>query len=447
MHISHELNDQLTINGALHYTKGFGYFEEFKTGEKFKDYGLENVVSASNDVIDRTDLVRRRWLDNDFYGMTFSINYDVSNKLNFNFGGAANNYEGDHFGEIIWAEFASNSFPRENYYESKSQKFDANAYLKTNMILNEQMSAMVDLQIRHVDYTGKGTDNDLRDIRIDEAYTFFNPKVGFNYKSNENLTSYIFAGIGNREPNRSDFIDQAPNTPNKDANQPEKMYNVEIGSSYKTNQYSLSANLYYMHYIDQLVATGQLNDVGSPLRQNVDLSFRRGVELQAGVQILKRLSTKLNATFSQNKIKEYNELLYAYDENFDIDSIYSFNLKNTNIAFSPNIIISNELSYQPTDNVELALLTRYVGKQYLDNTQFDGRSLDDYLVNDIRIQITLEQKLFKEMKFQFLVNNVLANEYSANGYTYSYVYGRKITENFVYPQALRNYMIGLNLKF
>ena len=447
LHVSHEFSDKLTANAALHYTKGYGYFEEFKDGQKFANYGLNDVINDS-DTITRTDLVRRRWLDNDFYGMTYSINYDPTKKLNFNLGGGINNYEGDHFGEVIWAEFASNGFPRENYYESTAQKFDANVYLKTNYIVTNKLSVMADLQIRQINYKTKGNDNDLRTFDIDESYTFFNPKVGANYKVNSNWNNYIFAGIGNREPNRSDFIDQSPNTPKRDANEPEKMYNLELGSEYKTDKYSLSANFYYMYYINQLVATGQLNDVGSPLRQNVDRSFRRGIELQAGVKLIENLTWNITATLSQNKIEQYNELLYSYDENFSLDSIFSFDLEDTDIALSPNVIVASELSYQPSENIEVALLTRYIGSQYLDNTQFKGRKLDAYLINDIRVQAIIPQNIFKEVKFQLLINNVLGEEYSANGYTYSYNFdGTKATENFVYPQALRNYMIGLNLKF
>ena len=446
LHMAHEFNSKLTAKAALHYTKGYGYFEEFKEGEDLSDYGLQEVT-VGNGTVESTDLIRRRWLDNDFYGMTYSLNYDATKKLNFDFGGAINNYEGDHFGEVIWAEFASDGSPTENYYSSESQKLDGNFYLKTNYLVNKKVSLMADLQLRRINYTAKGNDNDLREIKINENYTFFNPKVGANYKIDANWNTYIFAGIGNREPNRSDFIDQAPNTPKKDANKAEKMYNIELGSEYKTNRYSLSANLYYMYYIDQLVATGQLNDVGSPLRQNVDRSYRRGIELQAGVKVIENLTWNVTATISENKIEKYNELLYAYDENFGLDSIYSFELEDTDIAFSPNVIVTSELSYQPTEGIEIALLSRYIGSQYLDNTQFEGRQLDAYFINDLRFQAVAPQKLFKELKLQVLVNNILGEQYSSNGYTYSYVYGTKVTENFVYPQALRNYMIGLNLKF
>ncbi|MDA9312585.1 TonB-dependent receptor [Vicingaceae bacterium] len=446
LHVAHEFNDKLTAKAALHYTKGYGYFEEFKEGEDLSDYGLQEVT-VGNGTVESTDLIRRRWLDNDFYGMTYSLNYDATKKLNINFGGAINNYEGDHFGEVIWAEFASNSSPTENYYASASQKLDGNFYLKTNYLINKKVSLMADLQIRRINYTAKGNDNDLREIKINENYTFFNPKVGANYKIDANWNTYVFAGIGNREPNRSDFIDQAPNTPKKDANKTEKMYNVELGSEYKTNKYSMSANLYYMYYFDQLVATGQLNDVGSPLRQNVDRSFRRGIELQAGVKLVENLTWNVTATLSENKIENYNELLYAYDENFSLDSIYSFKLEDTDIAFSPNVIVTSELSYEPAKGVEIALLSRYIGSQYLDNTQFKGRRLDAYFINDLRLQAVVPQKLFKELKINVLINNILREQYSSNGYTYSYVYGIKVTENFVYPQALRNYMIGINLKF
>jgi iron complex outermembrane receptor protein len=199
-----------------------------------------------------------------------------------------------------------------------------------------------------------------------------------------------------------------------------------------------------MYYLDQLVATGQLNDVGSPLRQNVDRSFRRGIEIQGGVILTKQLTWNVNLTLSQNKIIEFDEIIEDYTIDYDIISI---NQKNSDIALSPNIISSSEISYEPKKGFEVALLTRYVGEQFLDNTSNDNRKLDAYLVNDLRLQAVIPQKFFKEMKIQLLVNNILSEEYSSNGYTYTYVVGESITENFYYPQALRNYMIGLNLKF
>lgn len=443
LHLSHEVNSMLTANLSLHYTKGYGYFEEFKENEDLADYGLNNVTTQ-NDTITSTDLIRRRWLDNDFYGMTYSLLYNPNNRLKMTLGGGINNYEGDHFGEVIWAEFASNSFPRENYYVSGATKLDGNIYMKLNYLINKNLSLYYDFQYRRINYKTSGTDNDLRTFDISENFSFINPKIGLNYKVSESVSSYFFAGIGNREPNRSDYTDQPLNTPKKDANKAESMTNIETGLQYQSGNYSIAANLYYMYYQNQLVNTGQLNDVGSPLRQNVDRSYRRGIEVQGGVNITKNLSWNVNLTLSQNKIVVFDELLYDYTNGFEI---IEKKQEDSDIALSPNIIASSELNFQPSEGVEIALLTRYIGEQYLDNTSNENSKLEAYLVNDLRLQAVIPQKIFKELKLQILVNNILSEEYSSNGYSYSYIFGERITENFYYPQALRNYMIGLNVKF
>jgi iron complex outermembrane receptor protein len=282
---------------------------------------------------------------------------------------------------------------------------------------------------------------------VSENFTFFNPKVGANYKIDANKNVYLFAGIANREPNRSDFTDQPLNTPKKDANKAERLYNIELGTEIKYSKLLISTNLFGMYYQDQLVATGQLNDVGSPLRQNVDESYRAGIEIQAGYKLTEELTWNIAATFSENKILNYTESLYNYDENFELDNIFEIEVENSDIALSPSTILSSEISYRPKKAIEIALLSRYVGKQYLDNTNFIGRSIDAYFVNDLRFQAIIPQKLFKEVSIQLLVNNVLNEDYASNGYTYSYVFEEKTTENFYYPQSFRNYLIGLNLKF
>lgn len=443
LHISHEFSSKLTANFSLHYTIGRGYFEQFRTNDDLKDYDLNDVI-ISGDTITTTDLIRRRWLDNDFYGFTYSVLYNPTNKLNFVLGGGLNNYKGDHFGEVIWAEFASNGFPTDNYYFNDAEKLDGNTYLKTTYQVNSKLSILADLQYRFIEYSAKGTDNDLRQLDVEEDFNFFNPKIGINYELNENTTLYSFMGIGNREPNRADFVDQPLNTPKSEANEAETMRNVELGGEYRADQYKLSVNLFLMDYDNQLVSTGQLNDVGSPLRQNVDKSYRRGIEIQGIYNLTKKLNFMVNATFSENKIESYEELTYDYTVDFDI---ISDKKSNTDIALSPGIILNSQLSYKPIKELEVALLSRYVGEQFLDNTSDKSKMLDAYLVNDVRIQYAIPTKLLKEAKLQLLVNNIFSEEYSSNGYTYSYIVGNTITENFFFPQALRNYMLGLNLKF
>ncbi len=438
LHLSHEFTKKLTTNVAMHYTKGSGYFEEYKADESLASYGL-NPVYVGGDTISSTDLIRRRWLDNDFYGFTYSVLYQSSSKLKFNLGGGLNNYEGDHFGEVIWAEFASNSIPTDNYYFNKGEKLDGNTYLKIDYQLNNELLIYGDMQFRHIRYQVNGTDNDQRNLKIDETYNFINPKIGANYSLAENTAIYAFFAIGNREPNRADLVDQ-----DLEANKAETMRNIEIGLQHQERNYQLTINGYYMGYNNQLVATGQLNDVGSPLRQNVSNSYRAGIEIELGVAINKQINWSLSGTFSQNKILNFNETVYDYTNGFDI---ISEDLGTTDIALSPEIIAASELSYTPFDNLEIALLTRYVGDQFLDNSSNQNRKLDAYLVNDVRVQYEIPSKLIKSIKLQLLVNNVLSEKYSSNGYTYSYIVGEEVTENFYYPQAFRNYLIGLSLGF
>lgn len=439
LHFSRQFSKNLNLNLSLHYTKGRGYFEEFKDDENFSNYGLDPVILTA-DTINSTDLVRRRWLDNDFYGFTFSSIYGVGKKLNFTLGGGLNQYVGDHFGEIIWAEYASNSFIEEEYYFNDAVKTDGNVYLKTFYRINNKWDAFADLQLRGILYETKGVDNDQRNIDIDREFQFFNPKLGLNYKPNSSWTVSLFSGIGHREPNRADLVDQAAGL----ANEAERMYNTELGIEKRARSYLLSANFYYMLYDNQLVQTGELNDVGSPFRQNVENSYRRGVELQAAYQFNKKIGLSANATFSENKIENFNSVLYDYTNGFDV---INAELGTTDIAFSPEVLLNGQLTYRPFKGFEMAWLSNYVGDQCLDNTSNEDRKLEAYLVNNIRLEYSFKTKLVKQIQLQLLVNNVFSEDYAANGYTYSYVFGSRITENFYYPQAFRNYLLGLNLRF
>lgn len=440
LHFAHEFTDKVTANLAFHYTQGEGFFEEFKEGEDFADYNLQNVITANADTITSTDLIRRRWLDNDFYGLTYSIIYNPNNKLNLNLGGAANQYDGDHFGEVIWAQYASNSFPGDNYYFNFGKKTDVNVYLKADYQINKNLIAFADFQVRNINYETKGTDNDQRNIDIDEDYQFFNPKLGLNYKINENSSVSALAAIGNREPNRSDLIDQ-----DTLANKAEQLQNLEIGYNNKGSKHLVSVNLYYMNYKDQLINTGKVNDVGSPVRENISESYRRGIEVSAAYAFSKKIELRVNATYSQNRIIGFEESFEYTEANGN--NVRTFRRANTRIAFSPDIIANSELIIKPIKSFEIGLQSRYVGKQYLDNSERDFKSLDAYFVSDLRFEYKIPSKTIKDIRVMARINNVLSEEYSSNGYTYSYTYQRIITENFLFPQALRNYMIGLNLRF
>ncbi|MBL3656863.1 TonB-dependent receptor [Fulvivirga sediminis] len=440
LHVSQSILPNLVGNVSLHYTYGRGYYEEYKSGENFTSYALP-TLQIGDSVISSTDLVRRRWLDNDFYGATTSFEY-VAGNLTLNLGGAYNEYRGDHFGEVIWAEFAPTIPNDYRYYDNDGVKKDGNVYLKANYAFDESLHAFVDVQYRSVNYEIEGIDNDLRTLDMDNNYNFFNPKLGFVYDLKNRSKVYASYSVANREPVRTDFVD-SPSTPKH-----ETLYDLEAGYKYESSDYQFSANYYYMDYSNQLVLTGALNDVGSSLRTNVEDSYRMGVELVGSARLTNKLYWQLNATFSRNKISNFTEVFYDYGSNWDQYNEVQVEHEDSDIAFSPNVIAGSQLSFLPLRDVKLSLLSKYVGKQYLDNTSNDNRSIDAYFVNDLRATYTVRTDFIKEINFTFQVNNIFEELYSSNGYTFGYAAGDyEVRENYYYPQATRNFMASLSLKF
>ena len=440
LHISQQITADMVGNVALHYTYGRGFFEQFREDDSFSDYQLPNLT-IGNELIEESDFIRRRWLDNHFYGLTYSLNYSPHN-WNVTLGGAYNEYDGDHFGEIIWAEFGQNAFIGNRYYDNKGTKLDFNSFLKISHQFTEPLNVFVDLQYRNIDYKIDGIDNDLRALSVSEDYDFFNPKVGFIYRFNKG-TLYSSYSIGNREPVRSDFVD-SPVAPKR-----EKMKNREIGYRFLTKKIQFSTNFYLMDYEDQLVLTGDVNDVGSSLRMNVSESYRAGIELEGAVKWSDKMQWNANLTLSRNKIKNFTEVLIDYGETFDGFDVIENMYQDTDIAFSPNIIAGSQLTYTPFENFEVGVLTKYVGDQFLDNTSNDARKIDAYFVNDLRLNYSIKDKLAKEIGINLLINNILNEKYSSNGYTFGYFGGSEfeVRENYFYPQAPRNFLLSLVLKF
>lgn len=435
---SHTLTKNMTLNLNGFLVRGLGYFEEFKTGDKLSKYKIANVV-VGNDTIRRSDVVRRRWLDNYFYGSTFSLDYNSFKKVTANFGGGLNKYEGDHYGEVIWARFAGNSDVRQRYYFNKGAKTDFNLYGKVYYQFTEKLNAFGDAQVRRVSHQIVGEENSGNSFDFDKSFTFFNPKAGLNYQLSERSTAYASYSIGHREPNRDDFTEST--TQIQPA--PEMLRDLEAGFRTQGTRLAFSANYYFMDYKNQLVLTGQVNDVGNSIRVNVPKSYRMGLELEGGVALNRSWKWNANATFSQNKIANFTEYVVDYDNG----GYQEIQHGKSNISFSPNVIVGSQLSYFPAKNVEFTLLTKYVGKQYLDNTSSEDRILEAYLTNDIRLIWTLTPKWAKQISVTALFNNILNETYSSNGYTYGYIAGGRVQENFYYPQAGRNFLVGLNLKF
>ncbi len=438
LHHAWEATDDLIINTTAHYTKGAGFFEEFKFQEDISDYLLTGLLNNEGESISTSDLVRRRWLDNDFYGILSNLEYHVAEDHFLDFGFAWNRYDGDHFGRVIDVADAVN-FERSEYYNSVSQKTDFSAYVRLRSEWVEGLQSYVDLQYRNLDYTSTGNDNDLTPINIDEAFSFFNPKFGLNYQLNNQSQVYGSFAVANREPVRSDFIDAIGiETPS-----PEQLMDIELGYRYRSSKFSLNANLYNMIYNDQLVVTGAVNDVGAPVRVNVDNSYRRGIELDAQVQLTDHLSWSPNLTLSQNKIERFDEVVIDYGTGGLVITEY----EDVDIALSPNMIAGSRLSYMFDNSLGFTLQSKLVGPQYLDNTQSANKRIDGYTASDLIVQYSIENKLINGVDFKFVVNNIFDADYSSNGYTFSYIFGDLITENYLYPQAGIHFFGSVTLRF
>ncbi|RIW18902.1 TonB-dependent receptor [Algoriphagus lacus] len=432
-------------NLALHYTYGRGYYEQFREDDDFESYGL-SPVTIGNEVIESTDIIRRRWLDNDFYGFVGSVNYvSTDGKLDVILGGGANRYDGGHFGEIIWARIAGNTNIRDRYYDNNAIKDDRNIYAKATYEVSPGLNIFGDLQLRGIDYSFAGVNDDQRIVDGQESYTFFNPKFGFSYEKGSQ-TWYASYAVANREPTRSDFTDN----PITEVPRPERLNNIEAGVRAKSGRLSYNANFYYMDYKDQLILTGQINDVGAYIRENVESSYRAGIELDGAYQLSSSWTLGGNIAVSQNKIREFTEYVDDYStEEFQQES---FTYTDTDIAFSPNVVGSAIIEFKPLKNLSLNWLSKYVGRQYLDNTSNEARSLDAFFTNDLRISYSAQPRFFKGLELNLLINNIFNELYEPNGYTFSYFVpggnGRElVTENFYYPQAGTNFLLGLKMKF
>ena len=443
LHFTHSFKPNLIMNVAGHYTYGRGYYEQYRKDDDLSDYGYSPVL-IGGDTITSSDLIRRRWLDNDFIGGIYSLQYNVS-KLKLLFGGAANTYIGRHFGEVIWARFAADGEIRDRYYDNEAQKTEFSNYLKASYRL-DQLSFSADLQFRHVNYSFLGIDDvsgQLLDLKQNVQFNFFNPKVGVNYSINSRQFISATFGIANREPVRKDFREStAENHPKA-----ENMRDLEIGYAYNYKKLAINTNIYWMDYTNQLILTGQINDVGGYKRTNSKESYRAGIELAGRYKIIPSLALSGAFTLSQNKIKQFNEYL---DEYLDDEPYYSQQLidhKNTNLAFSPTIVTSAGLTFKPLKNLSIDWLSKYVGRQYLDNTSNDNRSINPFSFSNLTLSYKIENKFFEEITFGLLVNNIFNALYSNNGYTFSYIYGgQTTTENFYYPHAGRNFIFRILMK-
>lgn len=432
MFFTQSLSDKLTFNSALHYTYGRGYYEQYKKDDDLADYGMSDTSVY-------TDLVRQKWLSNDFYGIVASLNYKTK-KLDATIGGAVNKYDGRHYGNVIWAEHYGESEKDFKWYRNKGFKSDINIYGKANYAINPSLSAYADLQYRKIHHEMEGPDDDFRDLTQNHNFEFFNPKAGLFFNPNDNHEAYILYARGNREPNRSNFTDADP-----DGIQPksESMNDFELGYTFKESAFTVGANLYYMLYKDQLVLTGEINDVGSAIMTNVDNSYRMGIELFGAVKVNNILTWDLNLTLSQNKINDFTEYVDDWGNGGQVETYF----KQTDIAFSPNVTGNSNLTLTAIKNLYVSLQTQFVSNQYIDNSSSSDRMLDAYLVSNLSVSYTIPQNFIDEARISLRINNLFDSSYETNAWVYSYIYGERYEMDGYFPQAGVNFMLGVDLRF
>jgi len=450
LHWLHEITPKLSLNAAAHYTRGIGYYEEYKTARKYEEYGLIPDTIAGKP-LKRTDLVRQKWLDNHFYGLTYALNY-VSKMYNLSVGGAANRYYGNHFGKVIWIRNANNHDLSKEWYRSFGVKDDANIYAKINWAVLENLFTTADVQLRYIGYKMNGTDDKydatkkaMRDIDLQQQFLFLNPKLGITYKLNNQQDIYASHSIANREPNRNNYTERSANEPLPTN---ETLFDTEIGYRYNSKTFSANVNLYHMYYKNQLILTGKISEIGELLTTNIPESYRAGIEVSATAKVTNNFTWGANVAFSQNKILNFTEQdVDVYDADWNWTGTQNNYLGTTDIAYSPSVIANNIFTFN-YNKFEAGLTSSFVGRQYFDNTSSKDRSIDPYFVNNLNLKYSINIKPLRGLDIQLLVNNIFNEQYASNAYTWYtyYLDGKRINESRYFPQAGINILASVTLK-
>ncbi|MDF2430571.1 MAG: iron complex outerrane recepter protein, partial [Mucilaginibacter sp.] len=448
--VDQKISDKLSFSGALHYTHGFGYYEEYQPAQSLANYGISPVI-VGGDTIKTTDLTRRLWLNNKFYGVTYNLKYKAQKNLNFNLGGAYNEYKGAHYDNIEWTQQSTNIPPDYQYTRNDADKKDFNVFGKADYHIGK-VTLYADMQYRHVSYSFLGYNDNLQNVQQQVHLDFFNPKAGITYQFNDQNNVYASFAVGNHEPNREEYIQSTPNS----RPSPENLKDWELG--YRTNQgiFTGGINAFYMLYDNQLVLTGALNDVGAQIRSNVKSSYREGVEFDGSLKFSKLLTWAATASLSSNKVNNFKQYLFNYDNN----TLVQYTYNKTDIAFSPDFVGSSTIGFHPLAGGEIAFISKYVSKQYLDNTSninppgyapsnpTSNRYLNSYFLNGLRLSYNFSVKDVKNIGLTLLINNIFSEKYVANGATYPDIEsGKVVNYNYFFPQAPANFLLGLNVKF
>ena len=454
----HTFNDHWSFNTAVFMTYGRGYYQEYKgdsaetangdnSQTSYAYYGLPNPVYG-NDTITNSDLVRQLWLDNHYYGQIASAQYKNKNN-EVTIGGSWTRYEGSHFGDVIWAQYGGIPNDDYQYYHHPVLKTDENMYVKWQHKLSKYLSTFADIQYRSVYHRINGFEavsvtDPFDSLTVARSFNFLNPKAGITYSKNGWML-YASYARANKEPDYSDFQVNTANQPEPKA---ETLNDFELGIERRKSKYTWGATVYYMQYVNQLILTGALNSVGGAIRINVPNSYRLGLELQGAIAITKWLNINANATFSENKIKSFTESLNSYDSAYNLIGVKQTVFNNTNISFSPDVIIGGSANFIPVKNGEVSFISKYVGRQYLDNTSDVTRSITDYFTENARLTYTLKNKFSKQIDIILQVNNLFSKKYNSNGATYPEIDNGTVNNyNYYFPMALINYMVGVNMHF
>jgi len=438
-----QFNNRIDFNMTLHYTDGKGYYEDYKANAKYAAYKLPDYMDSDGNTLSRTDLVRRKWMRNDFYGGLFRLQYQ-NEQIQTVVGASINNYIGDHFGRVIWVKTAANlPKPDHEYYRNRGKKLDYNTYVKSSLRFFKSFNAYIDLQYRGIDYRIDGSDDKAGEqLHVDRHFSFFNPKAGVSY-DHKNNHAYLSFAVAHREPNRKNFTENGP------AEQPvhERLDDWEAGYSYASSRFQAGMNLYYMNYRNQLILNGKISEIGEQLTSNIRNSYRTGVELTCAAQLLPSLRWEGNVTLSRNKIRNFTEYVDTFDAGWNELPQTINELGITDIAFSPNTI-SNSLIDFKLKNAFATFSSTYVSRQYLDNTSERKRSLDPYFVNTLRVGYTFRPAFMKELTLDITINNLFNEQYETNGWVWSHILaGERHQDCGYFTQAGTHFMGRMSFRF
>ena len=432
---NHNFTSQWNLNIGLHYTKGDGYYQEYKGERSLAEYGM-SPFEYNGGKVEVSDLIRKKAMDNWFGGGIFSVSYKAD-RLHASLGGALNRYDGDHFGKVLWVKnYIGHLNPDHDYYRNNATKNDGNIYLKANYELVSGLSAYLDLQYRHINYKINGLNDKynwtaatpgMQKLDIDEDFDFFNPKAGLSWQIDRNHRLYGSFSVAHKEPTRNNYTDgyftEHPKA--------ERLFDYELGYTFANSWIHAGANFYYMDYKDQLVLTGELNEIGEAMASNVPDSYRTGIELMAGIKLDCGLQWDINATLSKNRVQNFTETLFENEEAGS--EAWVIKHGDTPIAFSPDFILNNRFGYT-FKGFEASLQSQYISKQYMSNAKQEECTLDAYFVSNLNLSYTFKLPKVKSVTVGCTIYNLFNEEYENNGYAGSGYYhddnGGKVRYNY-----------------